>query len=251
MAISSTDKAKAAEALNRHPDLSPAARRVGLELLNRVNKRTGLAWPSEARMAEALGVNERTIRRGKAELHALGLVTWVKRGTSRQGRTPLYALVWTALLTIADAIKTKVKAAYDAARVRTSAASKPAPAEKQSAEIKTPPPENRPQMTTPRPAVGRTFLPTYLSQVLNKASGSGFWPAPGTPQGQALTDQQLNAKAHSRIWAGLSGLSQHHYTQLMDLLTPEREAEAVKAERFRPGTGLAMLKTILEREAMA
>ena len=94
-------------------------------------------------------------------------------------------------------------------------------------------------------------MPTYLSQVLNKASESGFWPAPGTPQGQALTDQQLNAKAHSRIWAGLSGLSQHHYTQLMDLLTPEREAEAVKAERFRPGTGLAMLKTILEREAMA
>ncbi len=250
MAISSTDKAKAAEALIRHPDLSSAARRVGLELLNRIDKRTGLAWPSEARMAEALGVDERTIRRGKAELHALGLVTWVRRGTSRKGRTPLYALAWATLLSIADAIKAKVKAACDRTRVRTSAASKPSPVEKQSTEIITPT-HNRPQMTPPRPALDRTFNAAYLTQYINKSSRSGFWKAPGTPQGQVLTDQQLNAKAHSRIWAGLSGLSQHHYAKLMDLLTPEREAEAVKAERYQPGSGINILKTILERASVA
>ena len=251
MAISSTDIAKAAEALNRHPELTPAARRVGLELLSHVDRATGTAWPSEARMAAALGYDVRTVRRGKAELLKLKLLSWKRRGTSWAGRTPLYAFAWERLLDLATTIKVKMKAAYDAARVRTSRTSKPSPAEKQSTEIKTLSPENRPQMTRPLPAVGRTFLPTYLSQVLNKASGSGFWPAPGTPQGQVLTDQQLNAKAHSRLWEGLKGLSQHHYTQLMDLLTPEHEAEAVKAERFGPGTGIDMLKTILERRAMA
>lgn len=255
MGITSADKSKATEALNRHPNLSPAARRVGLELLNRIDRKTGLAWPSEARMAETLGVNVRTIRRGKAELHALGLVTWVRRGTSRKGRTPLYTITWAVLLTIADTIKAKVKAACDAARVRTSGASKPSSVEKQSTEIITPLPDRlpvqSPQITPPRPAVGRTFSPSYLSQYLNKASGSGFWKAPGTPQGQVMTDQQLNAKAHSRLWEGLRGLSQHHYAHLMDLLTPEHEAEAIKAERFRPGSGLTMIKTILERGAMA
>ena len=52
MAISSTDKAKAAEALIRHPDLSSAARRVGLELLNRIDKRTGLLAPTEVAQAD-------------------------------------------------------------------------------------------------------------------------------------------------------------------------------------------------------
>ena len=102
-------------ALNRHPDLSATARRVALELLNHINRATGTAWPSEARMAEALSITTRSIRRAKAELAALGLLTWQRRGTSKAGRTNVYRLALAALLSLATRIKAKVKAAATAA----------------------------------------------------------------------------------------------------------------------------------------
>jgi hypothetical protein len=89
---------KAIKAFVRYPDLSPAARRVGLELLNYADRRTGVSWPSEARMAEALGVDARTIRRGKAELKASGLLEWRQRGYHR---APIYRLLWDKLLQFA------------------------------------------------------------------------------------------------------------------------------------------------------
>lgn len=245
MAITAADIAQAAEAINRHPDLSSAARRVGLELLNRVDKRTGLAWPSEARIAESLGVDERTIRRGKAELHALGLLTWVRRGTSWKGRTPIYALAWDRLLNLAATIKAKVKAACDAVRTQVGATSKPAPVLKS--------PDNR-----PRPPVGRTFLPAYLTQCLNQSSRKGFWKAPGAPQGQYLTDQQLDARASARFYTALQQLGIDIMAQFMS--HPDAtalEAAAIRAERFKPKgtpdglTGLNTLKSLLEQRAMA
>ena len=248
MGITATDIAKAAEALNRHPELTPAARRVGLELLSHVDRATGTAWPSEARMAAALGYDVRTVRRGKAELLKLKLLSWKRRGTSWAGRTPLYAFAWERLLDLATTIKVKVKAACNAARARTSVASKPSPAEKQSAEIKTPPPENRPQMTTPRPAVGRTISPGYLTQFLNKASGSGFWKAPGTPQGQVLTDQQLDGRAQTRIYDALNALG--HAAMMQFFNHPDAaqlEADAIKAERFSPAQGRSGLAIIATR----
>ena len=240
MAVSPTDIAKAAEAINRHPDLTATARRVGLELLNSVKRDTGLAWPSEARMAEALGVNVRTIRRGKAELRKLGLVTWIRRGTSRKGRTPLYALAWDKLLNISAIIKAKVKTAREAARNRF-----------RTAPSSAAPFVSKPQNNGPRPTVDRTSFAAYLSQNLKLSSRGGFWKAPGTPQGQVLTDPQLNAKAHSRLWEALRRIAPDQLAQLIDCITPEREAEAVKAERYRPGTGLDTLKAMLLSEVSA
>ena len=235
MGITSTDIAKAAEAINRYPSLTATARRVALELLNSVKRDTGLAWPSEARMAEALGVNVRTIRRGKAELRKLGLVTWIRRGTSRKGRTPLYALAWDKLLNIAVVIKAKVKAAREAARNRF----RTAPSSAAS-------PVSKPQNNGPRPTVDRTSFAAYLSQNLKLSSRGGFWKAPGTPQGQILTDQQLDARASTRFYTALQQLGVNVMAQLIARPdAAELEAKAIKAERYRPGTGLDMLKASL------
>lgn len=237
MAISSTIIAKAAEALNRHPDLSPAARRVGLELLNHIDRRTGLAWPSEARMAEALGYDARTIRRGKAELDAAGLVSWVQRGTSKRGRTPLYAIAWDLLLNLAAIIKTKVRAAWAKAKGKASPATMP-------------PPVLKPRNNGHRSFVGRTFSAAYLSGCINTSSRGGWWKAPGTPQGQHLTDQQLDRRAASRIWEALQRLAP---VQLAEFIArPDADAiqdQATRAERYRPGTGLAVLASLIGQGA--
>lgn len=238
MAISSSCIAKAAEALIRHPGLSPAARRVGLELLNRIDRKTGLAWPSESRMAEALGVDVRTIRRGKAELAAHGLLTWVRRGTSWKGRTPLYRLALDLLADLAAGIKTRVREACDKATAALGLSTSPV--------LKTP-------NNAPRPPVGRTFSPAYLTQFFRNrgnggkvASPSGFWTAPGTPQGQVLTDQQLDARASSRFWTALQQFGPDLMAQLICHKDADAlQAAAIKAERYQQGTGLIVLRNII------
>lgn len=213
MAITAREKAQAAEALNRHPGLSPAARRLGIELLNRIDRRTGITWPSEARLAEALGYSDRTIRRAKAELRAAGLLTWTCRG---QHKTPLYTLGWEAIRAIGARIKARVAAAFS----------------------------TRPKIST---APGRTFRSSYLTQlkftgtleVRGAVSAAKFSP-------QSLTDTQLNARAHSRLWASLRNLAPAHLAQVLERLTEQAEAEAVKTERYHPGSGLGALKAALE-----
>jgi hypothetical protein len=209
MTITAREKAQAAEALNRHPGLSPAARRLGIELLNRADRRTGLAWPSEARLAEALGYCERTIRRAKAELRAVGVLSWKCRG---HHKTPMYALAWEALRMIGTKIKEKLKATFLPAPLAATRAGIPS---------------------------GRTSLSSYLTQSRFKGAleGKGL---------QTPTDQQLNVRAHGRLWTALRNLSHLHMTQLIDRITEHTEAEAVKAERYQPGTGLLVLERLLK-----
>lgn len=76
----SRKREKAFQALVRFSDLSPCAMRVGAELLYCNAHEREVVWPSDALMAEALGVNSRTVRRGKAELRAAGLLTWRVQG---------------------------------------------------------------------------------------------------------------------------------------------------------------------------
>jgi hypothetical protein len=252
MAISSADIAKSADALNRHPDLSPAARRVGLELLARVDRRTGTAWPSEARLAEALGYDARTIRRAKAELHQLGLLTWVQRGTSWRGRTPLYRFAWDLLRTLADQLRARLKAACDAARRKSSTGRTLTPSRTLA----------KPVDDAPRQDVGRTFSPACLSlkknpfpivpSLSNLASKGGAWKAPGTPQRQHLSDQQLDSKASSRIWEALGRLGPATVAQFLD--RPDADAiqdAAIKAERYQPGSGLATIAHLICCEVTA
>jgi hypothetical protein len=228
MPLTARQKAQAAEALIRHPDLTPAARRVGLELLNHADRRTGISWPSEARMAEALGVDPRTIRRGKAALRAAGLLTWEQRGYHK---TPIYRLLWDRLVQLAAAIKARVQTACKAARTAIATA-KPA--------------TSKPAGDGPASSTGRTFSPAYLTHQGFKKAGQGR-------QGQILTDAQLVAKASSRFWAALQALGPQIMAQFISHPQADAlQAQAIHAERFKPDngrTGVLMLQRLLNGSA--
>jgi hypothetical protein len=241
LAITPQQIAIAAEALNRHPDLSATARRVGIELLNHADRTTGTAWPSEARMAEALGLTDRSIRRAKAELAALGLLTWQRRGTSKAGRTNLYTLAWDALLSLAARIKAQLKAAASAARKRLGTPST-AP----------PPPVHKPSKNAARTFVDRTKASAYLTQLRFMVGGKVAGTAPAKPQGQILTDQQLDGRAQARVYDALRQLGQAALTQF--LARPDAaqlEAAAIKAERYNKGSALTFLADRLRHEVTA
>jgi hypothetical protein len=217
----------AREAINRLPDLSASARRVAHELLNHVNRETGLAWPSEARLATALGLSVRSIERAKAQLRDLGLLTWQRRGTNKRGRTNLYSLSWEKLLNIAARITAKVKAAAIAARNKLSAT------------------VSKARETAHRPFVDATKVAHYLHQCFNFKGGKVSGLAQAKPQRQVLTDQQLDAKAQARIYDALKALGHAAMAQFFNHPNAAQlEAEAVKAERYSPAqgrTGLAII----------
>lgn len=99
------DIALAAQALNRLDGLSPAARRVGHELLQRVDRNTGLCWPSQERIAAALGLSDRSVRTAIAQLKALGFLTWK---ASRRA-TNVYCLAVKALAAAAERLKASLR----------------------------------------------------------------------------------------------------------------------------------------------
>lgn len=222
--LTARHKALAAEALIRHPDLTPAARRVGLELLNHADRRTGTSWPSEARMAEALGVDPRTIRRGKIGLKAAGLLVWDQRG---HHRTPVYRLLWDKLVQLAGKIKTRLQTACKAARAAFS-----------TAKASVPPLPEKPASDGPTRPSGRTFSSAYLTHQGLKRAGEG-------KRGQILSDQQLDTKAQARLYAALKALGHAAMVKFFDHPDAARlEAEAVRAERYSPAqgrTGLAVI----------
>jgi len=231
VAITGTDIALAAEAFTRCPGLTPTARRVGHELLNYTDRSTGLAWPSEARLADALGVTVRTIQKAKAQLRQRGLLTWRQRGRHPQ-RTPVYELVWTALIALARGIKTRVK--------------------KVTARYRSPP--QRPTGSPPRsipstPGLGANFRSPYLPQKKDRSWDGTKKPPPRTPlQRRSGTDRfppaLLRQRAHTRLWTALTAnLSTQHLGNLIDTLAkhPEIEEQAIVSEQRRWESGLPLL----------
>lgn len=216
MAVTARDIARANEALNRHEGLTPAARRVGAEIINHIDRRTGKAWPSEVRLAEALGYTTRTIRRAKAELARLGFLAWRRRGPHR---TPVYTIAWATLAGIARTLKERLRAATAKFRRKpVTAAGSSVPVEKRHHD--------------------RTFAPAYLAQSFS--SGGGV-----RKTATVLPESLLNSRAHSRLWMAINGLEAALRGQLVDRMTETIEAEAVKAERYRPGSGLQTLAGLL------
>jgi len=222
--ITPTTIALAAEALTRCPGLTPTARRVGHEILNYTDRATGLAWPSEARLADTLGVTVRTIQKAKAQLRQRGLLTWRQRGRHPQ-RTPVYQLAWAALVALAGRIKVRVK--NSAARYRPRSA----------------PP-------SPAPDVGANFSPSYLPHnKIGRNRFGGIRREPGKPvQRQTSADKYtpalLQRRAHTRLWAALtSNLPEHHLGNLIDAMAarPEIEKQALSAEQQSWGSGLPLL----------
>lgn len=111
-AITSKEVALAAEALNRFPGLSPIARRVGIELINRADRKTGQCRPSEGRLALSLGCDDRSVRRAKVELQAAGFLCWHTPGHHKRS---IYQIMWSRLCDAALRLKRKIRQAADPA----------------------------------------------------------------------------------------------------------------------------------------
>lgn len=236
MPLTSRQKAQAAEALIRHPDLTPAARRVGLELLNYADRKSGVSWPSEARMAEALGVDARTVRRGKAALRAAGLLSWKQRG---RHKTPIYKLAWDRLVELAAAIKNRVQHVCQAAHKA-----------RQDAKIETAPAFSKPRENSASLSVDRTFLPAYPThQGLKRALEEGSWRRPA----QTLTDEQLIAKASARFWTALQSLGPQIVAEFISHpRANELQDAAIRAERYSPDqgrSGVVRLRELLQAQS--
>lgn len=114
-AIAAQSEAEAFKALARCSDLSPAAKSVMFELLQHATRRLNNQWPSEACMARALGVTERTIRRGKSELRAIGILTWRRLG---HHKTPVYSLFLDRLIQFAGQQRRRHPILFDSSRER-------------------------------------------------------------------------------------------------------------------------------------
>lgn len=238
MALTARQKAQAAEALIRFPDLTPAARRVGLELLNLADRKTGISWPSEARMAEALAVDVRTIRRGKADLRAAGLLTWQKRG---RHKTPVYKLAWDRLVELATAIKTRVQAACSAARKAITTA-------RADTRTSASQPVQNPAENGPASDLERTIRPAYPTQQGLKRAGEERKPFRGTQQRQILSDRELDARASARFWTALKALGPHLMAQFIAHPHAEEfQNAAIRAERFKPNHGRTGLNLLVAR----
>jgi hypothetical protein len=264
--------------IQRRRDLPKSARLLGLELLDRC-KRSGLCSPSVASLGEALGYDERTIRRGIADLMQLGLLQVIKRGGQL---TDQYNLLIGKLAAMADTIASHVQSVCTAAaraaaaarahakakaaniiqtaRAARTAAIDAARAARERLRTTPPPIFQKPSKSGPVSSPDRTFCPRIPSKVYNNigkglsnfAAKSGFWKAQGTPQGQHLTDEQLDRKAHARLSEGLLKLGEAAIAQFYARPDAEQlEAEAIRAERYKPGTGLAFLADRLRHEALA
>ena len=262
-------RAKAATALRNLATLPKSARLLGMEFLARCDKRTGMCHPSIARLAVALACDEKTIRRSIAALVAHGFLIVIKRGGHL---TDQYRLQLDTLAALADTITAQVAKVCNAAaaagkaarasaiakgldiikatREAATAARKAATAAREAIQGKATPAET----TAPPPPVDRTFCPRVLSKninILSKETGnfasrSGFWKTSSTTQGQVLSDQKLDAKASTRFYTALQQLGADVMAQLIARPdAAELEAKAIKAERYRPGTGLDMLKASL------
>ena len=269
-------RAKAAAGLRTSRDLTATARLVGLELFARADKRTGLAAAvSIASIAEAVGACERHVRRCIAALAQHGFLIVIKRG----GHLPDdYHLLVGKLAALGEAVAAQVQAVctvaaraaaaarahvkaraggvLEAAREARRAAYDAAREARDRLRSTSSPPAPKPAETGPRPIPDRTFCPRIPSMkinlhkrgLLNIASQAGFWKAPSTPQGQVLTSQQLDAKAHARISEALRQLGQAALAQFYAHPdAAQLEAEAVKAERFNPNNGLTGLAVIASR----
>lgn len=96
---------QAIEAFNRIPGLSPAARRVGIELICTMDAKTRACFPGELRLAGMLNMWPSAIKKGKAELRDAGLLTWDNPGGPRHQSH--YKFKWEALTRVSQEAKSR------------------------------------------------------------------------------------------------------------------------------------------------
>ena len=216
MAISSTDIAKAAEAINRHRGLNPSSRRVGLEILNAMNRQTATAWRSVGGLARRLGISERSVSYALRLLRKLDLIVTKPNG----GKGLLFRLAWRRIKAVGAAIKREL---FRQSGTRT------------ERQVAVPPIKRK---DTPQ-AVADVLPPKNISRSFEKKTGSTQ---------QILTDQQLDGRAQTRIYDALKALG--HAAMMQFFNHPDAaqlEADAIKAERFSPDQGRSGLAIIATR----
>jgi len=222
-AITSKEVALAAEALNRFPGLSPIARRVGIELVNRADRKTGRCRPSEARLALSLGCDERSIRRGKVELQAAGFLVWHTPGHHKRS---IYQIMWSKLCEAALRLKRKIRQAADLAiaKARHNQAVKWRRYLNQATLQK-----RRQYMGHAQPAKSdRTNVPcnptTHINQSLRALETSKVDP--------------LRETAERRFWADIQKLPDALSAQITTFLEEDTLERALEAERRLWGDGI-------------
>ena len=212
-AVTSKDIAIAAEAINRHRGLTPSARQVAIEILQGMNKAIATTWRSVNGLAVRLALSPRTIGNALRLLRDLGLIQTRPRG----GKGLLFRITWSALRRIGAAIKREV-----GKRLGTRAKA-------QAIDL---PPERQRDRQPASP------VPTQV-KIYRGGVGAG---APRQPSQSIVPDEILNRKAHQRLWQAIRGFGVELVTAVMvHDNAAELEAEAVRAERYRPGSGLAVL----------
>ena len=268
-------RAKAAAGLRTSRDLPKAARLLGLEFLARCDKSPGLCTRSIASLAEALGCHERTVRRSIIALVNYGILQVIKRG----GHLPdEYHLLVGKLADLGEAIANQVQAVCTVAaraaraarahvKARTGNMLAAAREARRAAHAAAKEERDRRKATSPEPVLktpengsriipDRTLCPRNPSMeinlhkrgLLNIASKAGFWKSPAAPQGQVLTDQQLDNKAYARISEALARLGQAAFAQFYAHPdAAQLQAEAIKAERYTPDNGRTGLAVITAR----
>lgn len=235
----------AAEGINRIPDLSPIARRLAQELIGRTDRKKGTCFPSEARLALSLGCDERSIRRAKVELRERGFLTWQNRG---RYQTPLYRVMFAAIVQLAQEIKRKIRQAFLPAS--------PPPDEGISGHYKpngsndshNAPPTQSPIFGSRKRAdePGRTLSPAYPSQFKKingfegKGAGATIAPRP------RITPEQAAKNAEKRFWADLMRLPRETFIALTASMTPEQQESAVQSESRKFGTGVSTILDALK-----
>lgn len=96
---------QAIEAFNRIPGLSPAARRVGIELICTMDAKTRACFPGELRLAGMLNMWPSAIKKGKVDLRDAGLLSWSNPGGPRHQSH--YRFDWDALTRLSQEAKTR------------------------------------------------------------------------------------------------------------------------------------------------
>jgi len=214
MAYQPKEIALAAEALNRFPGLSPLARRLGIELLNRMDRQTGRCKPSETRLALSLACDERSIRRAKVELQGAGFLCWISPG--RYCRS-VYQLMIKKLANVALELKAAIRKAVTPqvlkiihqSRVRARKAQ-----ESLRAAINSEGTKMSPNLTT--------LLNNQYSIGKKTSKSTDVW----------------KAKAEQRFWADI-GKSQAALS-LVERLTESSLERIIEAEERHKGGGMAL-----------
>lgn len=209
--ITATDTARAIEAVNRHRQLSPAARRVALELISALDRKTATAWRSVGGLARRLGCCERTVSNGLRQLRELGLVNSRRNGS----KGLLFRLVWTRLRAIHAALR-RVIGKFSKGKVTA-----------QSLVFKM-------RKQHDRQAPADVFTPNKIIGILGKKIA------------QRPPDQLLDQRASARLWTAIWSLPTHITEKIMATLTPDLEAQAIHAERYAPADGRTGLSIIAQ-----